>query len=367
MADDQVVPTPEVTDLNLKSADDLLQRTDDELATAMGLKAPTGGEIDTDNPLDLDEAGVPAAEKKLEPLVPDDPEVKEPVEVATKAEAPKVEEPAKDPAPKPIVDFKVYDKEGELDVPPDLTVSYQANGKARENVPLDKVVRLAQMGEYNSEREEKVLQAKTYTTQVERQNQELQSQVKEYEGWYAKVLADEEFYRRAQDDFARQQSPDARAERAERQLYEERSRHQAENEAQQTAAYVQQNLVPRVTKLIEENPTVSFEEVMGRFNLLVAPMLVRGQLPRHDLPAVQTLIDADLAHWARGRHQSNELDKQRVTNQVAAAQTQSQMAKRQLARATQPAPTSAPGTPAKPKDWKTAEDWLDAALPIQKS
>lgn len=361
---------PVTPDLNLKSAEDLLQMDDDALAKAFSFSKPTPEEIDTDNPLKLDPPADEAEatdEAVVEiPLLKKDATPAAEAVAATEAKPETKEEPAKEAAKeaKPIADFQVYDTEGELEVPPDITVTFKANGKVRDKVPLDRVVRLAQMGEFNQEREEQVLAAKQFVAESKGNLEQLQQQVRQYDAWYAQLLADPDFYQRAQAHYAEQQSPEARAQRAESQLAEERSRHQAHNESQQAAAFVQHNLVPRVTKLLEENPSVSFEELMGRYSLLSAPLLVRGQIPLQSLPAVQNLIDVDLAKWAESIHTTRELDKQKVTNQVAAAQTQSQMAKRQLARATQPAPTSGKGAAPKNRSFKSAEDWLNAALPV---
>ena len=54
--------------------------------------------------------------------------------------------------------FTLRDKDGELEVP-DLIIEFNANGKTRRE-PLDKVVRMAQFGVYNEEREQTVQQTK---------------------------------------------------------------------------------------------------------------------------------------------------------------------------------------------------------------
>src|ERR1041384_159916 len=130
-----------------KSAREMLEVSDAQFLEAIGI-TPKAEEKPVAEKVE---------EKKEEPVVVAKPdEVTKPDEAAPADEEAPVDEAKpeeKKPEPK-VYDFKISDKEGELEVPEDLTFTFTANGKVRENVPLTNVLKLAQMGYYNHEREQ---------------------------------------------------------------------------------------------------------------------------------------------------------------------------------------------------------------------
>lgn len=354
--------------MKIESATDMLNWTDEEMAENMGLKVP------------VEEDGEPGPDVLLEPAIPEPvkpadqltakPQEGKPAKAAAPAapaaEVVDEEEAEPEPTPeraKPIVEYKAFDKDGEIEIPEDVTFTYEANGKTRENVPADRLVRLAQMGEYNVEREQRVTQAQQVVQEKDQLIAQRDQQIAQYDAWFEQVLADPAFRQRALENYEEQHTPEARLARAEEALRERDTRERAQSEAQQDAAFVETHLTPRVTQLLEQNPSVPFEEVYGQFNILIAPYMVRGIVPRQHLPTVKQIIDTDLAHWVRQKAEQRELDKQRVTNREAAARTEVTLAKRRLVRATKPAAPAAPA-PAKSTEFESAEDWFNKTLPV---
>lgn len=361
--------------MHTESATDMLGWTDKQMETNMGLKTA------------IEDDGEPSPETILEPAEPVKPadqlqtkpqegKLAKPAAAPTApaapaAEAPPATEEGKEPEtpeperPKPIVEFKVYDKEGQLDIPPDITVTYDANGRTRENVPLDRVVRLAQMGEYNAEREQQVAQFKEREPQLVNDIRQRDSQLQQWDAWFEQILSDENFRQRAVENYATENTAEIKLQRAQDELRQRDTRERENAEAQDAAAFVQTQVTPRVTQLMEQNTLVPFEEVMGRFNMIIAPYMVRGRVAYQHLPTVKHLVDTELSHWVHQQQSQRDLDKKRVTDTVAAAQTKTTLAKRQLARAQQPTPSAQASAPAvKSTEFESAEEWFERTLPV---
>jgi hypothetical protein len=291
-------------------------------------------------------------------------------------EAPKVEDEAKteekpkegEEAPKPaLTKFTVSDKEGELEVP-ELFFDFKANGKEYAKVPLEKVVLLAQMGFTNQEREAQVLASKKFVAEAQQGLQDRDSQLNAYNDYFRRIFEEPEFFEVAREEYARQNSPEQRAARAEQQLRMEQQRQQETAEQSVRAQFVQTTLLPTVTKLLDTYPGVSQEEVIGRYTMLTAPLLVRGQVPASRLPTVQHIVEYDLANWVKETHAVRELEKTRTSTEkkqlANVAKTESQLSKSRLARAVAPPAASAPAsTQTKKKEYATVEEWMNTELP----
>ena len=110
-------------------------------------------------------------------------------------------------------EFSLHDADGEVEVP-NLMVEYKANGKMRSD-RLDQVVKLAQWGVYNQDREQKVQQVEQLSQQVYQEREELAALLSEREGQIEKLLLDDDFLLAVRDAYGEQNSPENRAARAE--------------------------------------------------------------------------------------------------------------------------------------------------------
>jgi hypothetical protein len=296
----------------------------------------------------------PAAEpaKEEEEAAPADATKPEPTKPEG-AEAGATESVAKPPLTK----FKLSDKEGELEAP-ELFFDFKADGKDYEKVPLEKVVAFAQMGIYNERRQRETMETQQRASQLEAQMQEFQARERETDAAIERLFSDPLYFERAKELYLAQHSPESRASRAEQELQQHREQQAREREDQQIGSFTSQVLSPTVEALKQQNPLVSEAELVGQFSLLTAPLLVRGRVPPDRLHNVQTLVEHDLATWARTLQVEREGSKKRETASQTATKTQLAATKRQLARAVAPRGQAAPPAPAKPKKFDSAEDWM---------
>jgi len=344
-----------------KTAADFANADLDEFAAAVGIQ------------LDTPPQPTPEPEPEAAPPTEEAPPAQKEPTSAPETQVPKETPPAlpePEPVKPPLTKFSVRDGEGEIEVPQELRFSFKAAGKHYEDVPLEKVVLLAQMGVSNQEREAQVLGAKRFVAATQQENQALRSQIEEYEAYMGRVFTDPVFSEAARDNYSLSNSPEERARRAEGELRTERERQVVASQDNTRAQFAAQVLVPRVSSLLTSHPTLTQEELVGRYTMLTAPLMVRGAVPVERLPEVQYLVENDLAEWARDTHALREMKEKEGDGagkaKVVAAQTEAALAKRKLARAVAPSSSSSSPLvrePQKPKVYETAADWLHDALP----
>lgn len=259
----------------------------------------------------------------------------------------------------PAAEFTVFQGADEVEVPADLKIKFTADGAERE-LPLDRVVRLAQMGFYNEERANEIREFRENLPQLRQQFQSLQDENEMLTAAVQRILSgDEEYLAQEREEYERASSPEARAERAELALAQERRRQQSVGVEQQAAQFVR-SLVPEFEALQTAAPKVSFEEVVGKFNMLTAPLMVRGQIPPAKFREVERIIRSELRPWAEAQH-ARRVSAEKATTAVATRATaQAAAAKKQAARAVLPQGTHPTGAPPKaPKKYEQASDIMD--------
>lgn len=292
-------------------------------------------------------------------VVTKEPVVEKQEEPVVEAEKPAEEAPAAE-APKPLVtQFSLFDEQGELEIPTNLIIKYKAVGKDYAN-PLDKVVQLAQMGHYNHEKQEQYTRTKEENAQLQSVLEEAEGMVKQYEMFFERIATDPKFY----DDFVQlqqaQQTPEARALRAQQELQAERQKQAEQREVAQVGEFTNQQLVPLFILMREQYPTVTEDEILGRFGRLTAPHLVKGKIPVAKLSKVKDLVRDELAPWAQSLHVERSHEVERRNREVEAAKVAAAAAKRQVARVVAPS-GSAPAAASKTKQsFKTAREWADS-------
>jgi len=268
-------------------------------------------------------------------------------------------------ADKLATEFVLKDAEGEVEIPA-LVVEYKANGKLRQD-RLDQVVKLAQFGVYNEAREQQV-------KQIESRAQELENVVLEREAQIERLLQDENFFLSVREAYEQENSPERRAERAERRVQEVQISHQMEAIQAQGEQFYAAEVRPAVELIANALPTVTTEELEERIAYamqLHAKEAPNGQtyLPASEYAALRQYIVDDLAIWAQATHArrngpatSPALEQAQAA--AAKAQVEAQKAKRAVGQATKPVGRAASNAPAKPKAAKpaTIDDAVESAM-----
>lgn len=262
---------------------------------------------------------------------------------------------------RPITEFLVTDAHGPLQIP-DLTIKFKAVGKERE-LRLDHLVRMAQMGFTNEERENQVAASKKFVAEKQEENESLRAQLEKYDAQVAALLENPDAYETARMNWERVNSPEARAARTEAENRNLRAAQHEQKEQRLVESFIMGTLDPFTTKLLADNPNVSQYELIGRFTELTGPLLVKGRVPVNRLPEVERIVKADLAEWVQARELERASSKKEQVKKDAAKVKQIADQKRANARI-----IAAPGKAAPPKQAKTtfksARDWLDSQFEV---
>lgn len=266
--------------------------------------------------------------------------------------------------------FTLSDKDGELEIP-DVTVRFTANGKERAE-PLDKVVKLAQFGIYNHEKEQ-AMQARAVEAQrIAQENAELRAYIERVESGVEQLMGSDEAYLNARAKWEAANTPEARAQRTLAEA--QRLRDEARNEqvAYQGQQFVTGTLEPAIQQIATALPTVSPEEIAARVLLLVEPFKQNGVVPPQAYQRVSQAVLDDVVPWAQMLHDSRDSSRRtetaKSTQAVAAAKQEADRAKiaAQKARSTVAKVVKPVGVAQKPtppaKPIKNVDDAMEAAI-----
>ena len=271
-------------------------------------------------------------------------------------------------------EFSLYDADGEVEVP-NLMVEYKANGKVRSD-RLDQVVKLAQWGVYNQDREQKVQQVEQLSQQVHQEREELAALLSEREEQIEKLLMDDDFLLAVRDAYGEQNSPENRAARAEQQVQDIRVQHQMSAIAEKGQGFYENEIAPALDMIAKALPSVPVEELAEKFQMAMYAHVERAPngeayVPASRYDAVRQYILDDLAVWAQAQHgrrsQSTTSAPQRETQKALderdRARVEAQKAKRAVGQKTLPVGNA--GKPSgKPKAsvGNTVDDAVASAL-----
>ena len=272
-----------------------------------------------------------------------------------------------------VTEFVVRDAAGEdLEIPA-ITLEYKANGKVRRD-RLDQVVKLAQFGVYNQEREAKVQQVEQEARAVAQQREEIAQMLAEREAQLERLLTDDDFFLAVQERFNAENSPERRAQRAEEQLQSLQIQQQLEQISATGENFLHSELSPALSLITQALPTIQQEELDERLALAMQAHLVMGPgnvpyLPESRYAAVRKYIVEDLAPWAQMVHLTRteaqrDPEKERLAAERDKARIESQKAKRQIGQTLKAVTRSPQGAPARPKPRAiaTIDDAVDSAL-----
>lgn len=278
----------------------------------------------------------------------------------------------------PATKFTVKQGEAEVDVPSDLTIAFRANGKDLA-LPLDRVVRLAQSGAYNEEKEQQYQTIHARNQQLEPFARETFQRAAYLEQFLESVLAggeqaDQILYD-ARLRHAEERSPEAENRRLRAQLQQA---HQQMTQAPAAApvapeAQFAQVLTPKLAQLVQQHPGLSEQDVWQHFERLAAPYLdrSRGVLDPQHYQTVLTLVDGALGttlELLADHRRETQSALAKTQQELAATKGQLRLVKRDAAGALKPTPAtgSAPRTgqppAAAPRANARAEDVNEALL-----
>lgn len=239
-------------------------------------------------------------------------------------------------------EFKLMDDEGEVEVPA-LIVEYKANGKVRQD-RLDQVVKLAQWGVYNQEREQK-LQAETQDKVAQ-----YEQLVAEREAQMERLLNDEVFLEAVRDAYLAENSPEKRAERAEQRVEALRIEHQLETIRSSGEQFYSGEIEPALGMIAKALPSISSDELESKLHMAlqahveVAPNGVPF-IPPSRYDAIRQYILEDLALWAQAAHTRRHqpavpnAEQAKAKAELERAQVAAQKAKRAVAQRLKPVGT----------------------------
>lgn len=272
-----------------------------------------------------------------------------------------------------VTEFTLKDADGdELEIPA-LIVEYKANGKVRTD-RLDQVVKLAQFGVYNQEREAKVQQIEQEAREVAQQREAIAQMLAEREAQLERLLTDDDFYLNVQERFQQENSPERRAARAEEQLQSLQIQQALEQISFTGETFLAEELEPALQLITQALPTISQQELDDRLAVAMQAHLVMGPgnipyLPESRYAIVRKYIVEDLAPWAQMVHLNRsearrDPEKERLVQERDQARIASQKAKRQIGQALKPVTRSPAAAPARPKakPIATIDDAVDSAM-----
>lgn len=305
----------------------------------------------------------------------DAPEAEE-AEADAEAEQPAVELPEGYVAVPSVTEglateFALFDDDGEVEVPA-LMVEYKANGKIRKD-RLDQVVKLAQWGVYNEERDRKATAIEQEYQNTLAAVQEMEQAVAEREAQMERLLNDEEFLEAVREAYYAENSPEKRAERAERETNNLRVSYQMQQIQSAGEQFYSGEVLPAVQMITDALPNVTPQELESRLHMVMqahAETAPNGQpyVPPSRYDAIRQYIVDDLALWAQmvnaKRSQPVDAEKASVKAELDRARVEAQKAKNLVGKAMKPAgqagkATDAPKRSAKPA---TVDDAISSAL-----
>lgn len=267
-------------------------------------------------------------------------------------------------------DFALYDEQGEVEIPA-LVVEYKANGKVRKD-RLDQVVKMAQMGVYNEERDKKAQFIEQEYQQSLAAVQQMQQLVEEREAQMERLLNDESFREAVYDAYLQENSPEKRAERAEQQVQQLYLQQQLQGISQQGEQFYTQEVMPALAMIGKALPTISEQELSDRMMMAMqahADTLPTGDpyVPPSRYDAIRQYIVEDLALWAQAVHarrsQPVSDERQVVQMELEKARIEAQKAKNLVGRATKPTgQTVKPSAQGNAKALSTVDDATSEAL-----
>ena len=268
-------------------------------------------------------------------------------------------------------EFALYDEDGEVEVP-SLMVEYKANGKVRKD-RLDQVVKLAQWGVYNEERDRKAQVVEQEYQQSLSALQQMEAAIVERESQMERLLHDDEFLEAVREAYLNENSPEKRVQRAEQETQNLRVQHQMQDITRNGEQFYEQEIMPAVQMITDALPNISVEDLESRLTMVMqahAEIGPNGQpyVPPSRYDAIRQYIVEDLAVWAqmvnvkRSKPDPSATQRAALQSELDKARIEAQKAKNLLGKATKPTGTVGKMNAPKSAPLSTVDDAVDSAL-----
>lgn len=238
--------------------------------------------------------------------------------------------------------FVIRDAEGEIE-PPDLTITFTANGRERQE-SLDQVVRLAQMGVHNQERFQQAEAAINSRAEIETTLQSIQQTLAAERAAVARMMESDEAYLDAREAYERANSPEARLAAMEAERASEQEKAAFQRDAQIGDAFMDNNVGPALKVIADALPTITEEELAAQIVLAANPLMQYTKfgmiLPPSAHAQVSKIVTDELVPWAQELHARRTAAQTKTTTvaqtKLTAAQVEAQRAKNLAAKGMKP-------------------------------
>lgn len=197
---------------------------------------------------------------------------------------------------------------GELAIPKGLVIEFRANGKSRAE-PLDKVVKFAEMGFYNHEREQRMQTIASENVEYKTEVAATQQQLATREAQLEQLLSDPAYLERALSEYQKATTPEAQAQRLLERANEEREQVAIERERDQIDAvgkpYYEREIVPSLEMIRTAAPYVTEEEIVSKLtrftDTLIDPRTKRIPPAKH--AQINQYFLTEMIPWATQLHE----------------------------------------------------------------
>ncbi len=241
-----------------------------------------------------------------------------------------------------------------------MVIEYKANGKVRKD-RIDQVVKMAQLGVYNRDREEQYV---AQQQEVEDLANQAIARLETREAQLRQLLENPDAYEQVRNTYLAENEPEKRAARAEREAAQVRASVAEEQAVREGTLFYDQRVLPKLDSILTEFPEVEPDELIAQFTFAMQPVLRDGRIPRERYPAVLAYIESELADWAHAKHTRRLAKVKPATD--AAQKSAIEAAKAKRAQAAASAPARGVGTSSskktQPKAAMTVQDAEDDAL-----
>lgn len=353
---DQAPEAVETTDIDIDAA----------VNAAMGLDIGTEADTQAGQPRDAQGRFIAdqiAADAAVEPGDPA-PEADASQEEAPDAESAETSTaeagaPAADEKPKPLTQFVVRAEDDTVVEAPPLKFTFKAGGKEHVDVPLDKVVRLAQSGFAVERVMQEADEVRQRLPQIEQEREQVRQALEDQRILNARLLEDEEFFIQAREQYAATNTPEHKLARERQQLAAQREALESRELATEAQTFLANVTAPKIAALREQYPTVTEEEIVTRLMIELAPLQRNGRVPREQWSQVSQLLDTRVREYADAQHAVRDIPRvtaaATATKEVTKAREEATKSKRTLARAIAPG-TSRAAVATPPRSIHTLED-----------
>lgn len=255
--------------------------------------------------------------------------------------------------------FKVKGSDGKYTGIPDNLGHIEFTVPGKNGEPDKTIVKpigeLVSLGRRAVALDRTVAQTKAELESVQGEAQEVAALNQSFVELMREVFSDEtgEKWQARRDEFLQLTGPEARAKRAESELRTVRQQSAAQAEQAAAVGFYEARIAPQVAQAMQAAPDVAPETHIGKLNLLMAPLMVNGIVPRERHAELAELVEKQFVPWAKAEQARIAGVRPAAPAAVPPAPTADQRAAQekvnQAARGVVPVGQPAPDLPVRPK------------------